>query len=134
MCAAFLWSSLSAQVFDSDRKAVSDEELCAMLQERLHVDASKAFSSSQNNGSPAPKQAHMPQKGALQQGCKALTVDEFVSRTLPLLELEQEAEVAQVKSSTLLWACQETIYLYNRSLSCCPGCMSGLGYSRCCRG
>ena len=89
-------------MFDDDQTAVSDEELCAVLKERLDVDASKAFSSSQNNGSPAAKQAHLPQKGALQQGCETLTVEKFVSQTLPLLELEREAEVAQVQPATLL--------------------------------
>ena len=43
----------------------------------------------------------LPQKGALRRGAEALTAAEYVARTLPLLELEREAEVAQVRRSLL---------------------------------
>ena len=85
------------QAFDDSRTGVSDEELCIALRAKLNVDASKALSSC-SNGSAVAKRAELPQKGALQQGCKVLTVEDFVSRTLPLLELERDAEFAQVGS------------------------------------
>ena len=84
------------QAFDDSRAEISDEELCIALRAKLHVDAGKALSNSRSNDSAVAKRAELPQKGALQQGCGALTVEDFVSRTLPLLELERDAEVAQV--------------------------------------
>jgi len=89
---------LLMQAFDDSRTGVSDEELCIALRAKLNVDASKALSNSCSNGSAVAKRAELPQKGALQQGCKVLTVEDFVSRTLPLLELERDAEFAQVGS------------------------------------
>lgn len=87
----------AAQVLSDDGAAVSDKDLCAVLKETLNIDASKAFSSSHSNGSAAAK---LPQKGALQKNCKVLTVEDYVSQTLPLLELEKDAEVAQVGPRT----------------------------------
>ncbi|CAL5218349.1 g9 [Coccomyxa viridis] len=89
-------SSDTTKVLSDDGAAVSDKDLCAVLKETLNIDASKAFSSSHSNGSAAAK---LPQKGALQKNCKVLTVEDYVSQTLPLLELEKDAEVAQAQDS-----------------------------------
>ena len=97
----------AAQVLDDDRTAVSDEDLCAALKETLQLDASKAFSSSHSTGSTTAKEAHLPQKGVLHKGCKVLTVQDYVSQTLPLLELERDAEVAQVGPRTFWSACAQ---------------------------
>ena len=90
-----------------------------MLRERLNVDGRKAFSSACNKSIAAASWVHLPQKGALQQGCKPLTVEEFVSQTLPLLELERDAEVAQVDPglpTEHVHTCLSKIYLFMTSL------------------
>lgn len=118
------WRYLAAQVLDDNRTAVSDEELCAVLKERLNVDASEAFRSSNAGGSAAARRAHLPQKGAVQQGYKALTVEHFVTQMLPLLELERDAEVAQVKRWTYRLECAQADTCTQISLSCYEGRMS----------
>ena len=70
------------------------------MKEQLSVNASKA-TSTENNGSAAVEGERLPQMGVLQRGAEALTAEEYVARTLPLLELEHEAEVAQVRRSLL---------------------------------
>ena len=84
------------QVFERDRTSISDEELCSFLKNKLDIDAAGAFSRGQSDGSRTAAPAELPQKGRLQQGHRKLTVEGFVSQTLPLLELERDAEVAQV--------------------------------------
>ena len=93
------------QVYGGDRTSISDEELCSFLKDKLNIDAAGAFSSGQSIGSRTTEPAELPQKGRLQQGHRALTVEGFVSQTLPLLELERDAEVAQVgqQSSIRSW-------------------------------
>ena len=68
---------------------------------QLNVNANKACSKSRSDGSAAVTGERLRQRGALQQGAELLTAEEYVARTLPLLELEREAEVAQVKRSLL---------------------------------
>ena len=88
------------QVSEGDRTSISDEELCSFLKDKLNIDAAGAFSRGHSNDSRTAAPAELPQKGRLQQGYRALTVEGFVSQTLPLLELERDAEVAQVGQQT----------------------------------
>ncbi len=78
-----------------------DEDLCTALKEQLNNAASKDFNKGKSNGSAAVRGERLPQKGALQRGAEALTAEEYVARTLPLLELEREAEVAQVRGASV---------------------------------
>ena len=77
-----------------------DEDLCTAVKKQLGVDASKAFSKRNSNG-VAVEGEPLPQKGALPPGAELLTAEEYVARTLPLLELERKAEEAQVRRSLL---------------------------------
>ena len=95
-----------------------------MVKEKLKVDASIAFISSHDGGSPAARRVHLPQKGAVQEGYKALTVEQFVSQTLPLLELERDAEIAQVRCRTSLSGFAQADALTKFTLSCRAGRMS----------
>ena len=96
-----------------------NEDLRTALKEQLNVDASKDFSKGRSNGSAAVTGERLPQKGALQRGTEALTAEEYVARTLPLLELEREAEVAQVRRSLLRRAVPlGSIYSHTWALAC----------------
>lgn len=72
--------------------ALSDEAICDLVRRHFHIDGSAAFATPPADV-PARKQAN----GPLKKGGKQLSLEEFVSRTLPLLEMEREAEVAQVR-------------------------------------
>ncbi len=78
---------------------MSDEDLCRLLYEHFHIDSSAEF------GAPSAKPAAGKQRVQCAQKANGelLTLEAFVSRTLPLLEMEREAEVAQV------WLLQWTV-------------------------
>ncbi len=75
-------------------EALSDEAICDLVRHHFHIDGSAEFA-------PSPeKSANGKQSmGPVRKGGKLLSLEEFVSRTLPLLEMEREAEVAQVSRS-----------------------------------
>lgn len=67
-----------------------DEQLCAALSEHLSLDASAAFAR------PLRAAAKTSAKGAKQEKPPVASLDEFVARMAPLLEMERDAEMAQV--------------------------------------
>lgn len=79
-------------------EALSDEAICDLLREHFHIDGSSDFA--------APHAKPAAPKAGIQNGRKAggklLSLEDFVSRTLPLLEMEREAEVAQVLRPTVM--------------------------------
>lgn len=75
--------------------ALSDEAICDLVRRHFHIDGSADFAV------PSAKPAATKQvMGPVRKGGKLLSLEEFVSRTLPLLEMEREAEVAQVRQIT----------------------------------
>ncbi|KAK9915598.1 hypothetical protein WJX75_001370 [Coccomyxa subellipsoidea] len=76
-------------------EALSDEAICDLLREHFNIDGSSDFA--------APHAKPAAPKACIQNGRKAsgklLSLEDFVSRTLPLLEMEHEAEVAQAQES-----------------------------------
>ena len=106
---------------------LSDDDLCALLRQHLRLDAAAAFSAQRpasNGGRSQRQQAALAQPHATQQGTGAsrgrvkhgqpggavrggpaargpaarpLTLEAFVARTLPLIEMEREAEVLQAR-------------------------------------
>lgn len=70
---------------------MSDEAVCDLLRSHFHIDGSADFA-----GPPATPTGTKQGTWPVRKGGKLLSLEEFVSRTLPLLEMEREAEVAQV--------------------------------------
>lgn len=82
---------------------MSDEDLCRLLCEHFHIDSSAEFGGQSTKPAAGKQRVQSAQKA----NGELLTLEAFVSRTLPLLELEREAEVAQVwlLQLTLVGAC-----------------------------
>jgi len=119
------------QAVEVPEGALSDDALCALLRQHLCLDAAAALSApapaaqaSQTTGPagypPADGGGQGGGRGRGAEGAAArarpavgrgtgparpLTLDEFVARTLPLIELEREAEVAQVRSPAEVMRC-----------------------------
>ena len=104
---------------------LSDNALCALLRQHLRLDAAAAFSTQRPASTgergqrqqgtaaqgPATQQGALASRGRAKRGqhggavrgepaageaaTRPLTLEAFVARTLPLIELEREAEVAQ---------------------------------------
>ena len=119
-----MWAAQTVEVPDGE---LSDDALCALLRQHLRLDASAAFSAqrSPSNGErnkgqqasaaqgPATQQGALSRRGRAERGqhggavqggpvageaaARPLTLEAFVARTLPLIELEREAEVAQAR-------------------------------------
>ena len=90
----------------SGQPPLSDEQLVALIQQHLNLDAAAAFAGSGTGGAGTGRQQppgagaagwrHGGPSAAAQPGARGLvTVEEFVAQLLPLLEMEREAEVAQ---------------------------------------
>lgn len=83
----------------------TDAQLTALIQQHLGIDASDAFAAGPPPGGQKAAAARPPaawqggaKAGKAQPGAKGLvSVDEFIAKVLPLLEMEREAEVAQVR-------------------------------------
>ena len=118
---------LAEQTVEVPSGVLSDDALCALLRQHLRLDASTAFSAqrSPSNGDwskgqqasaaqgPATQQAALASRGRAERGqhggavrggpaageaaARPLTLEAFVARTLPLIELEREAQVAQAR-------------------------------------
>ena len=72
--------------------ALSDEVICELLREHFHIDGSGDFRAPHAKPAATKLQSENDRKASGKQ----LSLEEFVSQTLPLLEMEREAEVAQV--------------------------------------
>ncbi|KAL4856486.1 DNA-binding protein SMUBP-2 [Chlorella vulgaris] len=89
---------------------LSDDQLVSLIQQHLNIDASAAFAApapataSHQSGQPGHgtdrRNGGRPAASAAQPGTHSqLSVDDFVARLLPLLEMEREAEVAQAEET-----------------------------------
>jgi len=83
---------------------MADEALCRLVDLHLHIDLAPFLASTSGGkeaqGSKASGRG--PSKGGKRGGgADADSLEEFVSRTLPLLDLEKDAEIAQVGSSSV---------------------------------
>lgn len=89
----------------SSDSSPTDAQLIALIQQHLGIDASDAFAAGPPPGQAAAAAARPPaawqggsKAGKAQPGAKGLvSVEEFIAKVLPLLEMEREAEVAQVR-------------------------------------
>ena len=89
----------------SSDSSPTDAQLIALIQQHLGIDASDAFAAGPPPGQAAAAAARLPaawqggsKAGKAQPGAKGLvSVEEFIAKVLPLLEMEREAEVAQVR-------------------------------------
>ncbi|PRW39069.1 DNA-binding SMUBP-2 isoform B [Chlorella sorokiniana] len=85
----------------------TDAQLIALIQQHLGIDASDAFAAGLPTGAAAAAAARPPaawrggsKAGKAQPGAKGLiSVEEFIAKVLPLLEMEREAEVAQAEEA-----------------------------------
>lgn len=75
--------------------SLPDEELCALLQQHFHIEGRAAFA---EDSRPAEQHGESQQPSVLPSapGQPALSVDEFVAKMLVLLDMEHDAEKAQV--------------------------------------
>lgn len=100
----------------SSDSSPTDAQLIALIQQHLGIDASDAFAAGPPPGQAAVAAARPPaawhgssKAGKAQPGAKGLvSVEEFIAKVLPLLEMEREAEVAQVRHGRQLcmtWRC-----------------------------
>ena len=92
---------------------LTDEQLVALIQQHLHLDATAAFAGSKpSNGSAGgaaggrPAAARAGAAAAKPSAKGLISVEAFVAQMLPLLEMEREAEVAQASQPACLPACQ----------------------------
>ncbi len=74
--------------------SLSDDAISDLLREHFHIDGSKDFTAV--HPKPAVTKPVAAKAGGRKANGKILSLEEYVSRTLPLLEMEREAEVAQV--------------------------------------
>lgn len=82
-----------------DGQELSDEQLIALLAEHLSIDAADAFAAAAAPAAQQPPAAWRPSSkaGKAKPGAKGLvSVEDFVAQVLPLLDMERDAEVAQV--------------------------------------
>lgn len=78
---------------------ISDEDICKLLQQQFHISCAGAYFGRPDDGKAT---AQMPPAGpSTATGAAQLSLEDFVTKTLPLLEMERAAEVAQVKSFLL---------------------------------
>ncbi|KAK9808936.1 hypothetical protein WJX72_006613 [[Myrmecia] bisecta] len=100
----------SVEVPDGTAIDVSDELICELLAVHLKLDAADAFaprSKPAPNGSSGPlaengrevRMQFAERGAAAKPGGKQLSLEAFVAQTLPLLELEKDAEVAQAQEA-----------------------------------
>ena len=93
-CTWLLDSSYFIQVELPACVSLSDDAISDLLREHFHIDGSKDFAAV--HPKPAATKPAAAKAGGRKVNGKILSLEEFVSRTLPLLEMEREAEVAQV--------------------------------------
>lgn len=118
---------LAEQTVEVPSGVLSDDALCALLRQHLRLDAAAAFSAQRSASTgdrsqgqqasaahgPTTQQGALASRGRAEHGqpvggvrggpasggpaARPLTLEAFVARTLPLIELEREAEVAQAR-------------------------------------
>ena len=91
------------QVHVEDAGRISDAQLCELLRQHLDISAEPFFASSSGhapgNGRATERRSAVRGAAGQPQLDAALTLNSFVASTLPLLDLEREAEIAQVCTS-----------------------------------
>lgn len=85
------------EVVISAATQLSDEELCQLVQEHFSIDATPFFAQAVDT-----KTSHRnaPRQTGSHAAAKPVTLEQFVQKTAPLLELERAAEVDQVGEHT----------------------------------
>jgi hypothetical protein len=98
-------SFFSIQVVIEDSGSMTDEALCELMRRHLKIDAAPflASTSRPKRTKPFGGTASKPgQKGGRSHSYDApISLEEFVTKMLPLLDLEKDAEIAQVNLSPL---------------------------------
>jgi hypothetical protein len=86
-----------------ESEQLSDEDICALLMHHFSIDGHAAFA---EEARPAAGANGCMKSSGKQPASKhaAVSLEDFVARTLPLLDMEHEAEKAQVSSLAALHA------------------------------
>lgn len=90
------------QDVETAAEELSNEQLCELLDNYLHIDARPSFAAAVARSPIQPKQAAHPHKGSGtgdKHAYSDISVSDFISSTLPLLEMEKNAEVAQAQEA-----------------------------------
>lgn len=94
------------QITIEGKGLLNDDELCALVRKHLTVELSPFLVPSQQQGLQNGKKLTPTGRGGeSQQAIASLSLEEFVAATLPLVELERNAEVTQV-SSPIFFPCR----------------------------
>ena len=96
------------QVQVEDVGRTSNAQLCELLRQHFAISAEPFFASSRGhtpeNGQAADRRSAVRRSAGRGQLDAALTLSSFVASTLPLLDLERDAEIAQVCTSAIsIW-------------------------------
>lgn len=108
----------------------TDAQLIALIQQHLGIDASDAFAAGPPPGKaaaasrPAAAWQGGSKAGKAKPGAKGMiSVEEFIARVLPLLDMERDAEVAQVRlaadGSRSCRSCGGCWVAYDAALAAC---------------
>ncbi len=120
----------------SVQPALSDDQLAALIKQHLQLEVAEEFASKPGSSNGGGDGARRPPVGggpwrraeaaaAAKPGSRGLvTPEEFIARVLPLLDMEREAEVAQVP-----WEGPQPLRVH---LACLPACRH-LRRQHCCR-